>query len=254
MTLHRFFITAALTLLSLLTTAAPAQSAQTLEAKIKAAVEANTQGKLTIDSVTKSPIPGLFELTSGPDILYVDAAGRYAIEGQLIDLQTQRDLTRERQDKLSRIDFSKLPLTLAIKTVRGNGKRTLAIFEDPLCQVCRVLHQFMAQLTDVTLYTFIYPVTGPESVPLAQAAWCAPDRQKTWHQLMGNTPAQSLPPPTQCDLSGLEKIQQLGNALHVNATPTVFLSNGKRLIGATPPEQFIAELDASALPITSPTN
>jgi thiol:disulfide interchange protein DsbC len=158
------------------------------------------------------------------------------------------------RDKLSRIDFSKLPLTLAIKTVRGNGKRTLAIFEDPLCQVCRVLHQFMAQLTDVTLYTFIYPVTGPESVPLAQAAWCAPDRQKTWHQLMGSTPAQSLNAPPQCDLSGLEKIQQLGNALHVNATPTVFLSNGKRLIGATPPEQFIAELDASALPITSPTN
>jgi thiol:disulfide interchange protein DsbC len=88
--------------------------------------------------------------------LYVDAAGRYAVEGQLIDLLTQRDLTRERQEKLSRINFSKLPLALAIKTVRGNGKRTLAIFEDPLCQVCRVLHQFMAQLTDITLYTFIY--------------------------------------------------------------------------------------------------
>ena len=210
---------------------------------IKQAIERNTQGKVPVDSVRPSAIPALYEVVSGHDILYVDASGRYGIEGQLLDMLKQRDLTSERRDQLTRINFETLPLELALKTVRGNGKRVLAVFEDPGCPVCRVLTKFIDQLPDVTVYTFMYPVTSPESLPQAQAAWCASDRRGAWATLMRGGPA---PRATLCDLSGLARIQQLGDQLRIDGTPTVFLGNGRRLVGATPPDQFIAALDEAS--------
>jgi thiol:disulfide interchange protein DsbC len=212
------------------------------EAAIKAAVERNTQGKVRVDSVSPSAIPGLYEVVSGQDVLYVDPTGRYGIDGQLIDMQQQRDLTEARREQLLRIRFSDLPLDLALKRVQGNGKRVLAVFEDPGCGVCRALTKFLDQLPDVTVYRFMYPISGDGALRQAQAAWCARDRQQAWSSVMRG--GELAPPSAGCDLTGLSRIQQLGDRLRVNNTPTVFLSDGRRLIGATPPDQFIAALDS----------
>lgn len=212
------------------------------EATIKAAVERNTQGKVRVDSVSPSPIPGLYEVISGQDVLYVDRTGRFGIDGQLIDMQLQRDLTEPRREQLQRISFSELPLDLALKHVQGDGKRVLAVFEDPGCGVCRVMTKFLDQLPNVTVYRFMYPISGDGALRQAQAAWCSRDRQQAWSSVMRG--GELAPAAASCDLSGLSRIQQLGDRLRVNNTPTVFLSDGRRLIGATPPEQFIAALDS----------
>lgn len=211
------------------------------EDQIKAAIERHTGGKVPVTAVAKTQIPGLFEVVSDREIFYADSTGRYGlVDGRLIDLSVQKDLTAERLDQLSRIDFKGLPLDLAIKTVNGNGRRALAVFEDPACPVCRSLTKFLHQLPDVTIYAFPYPVVSPLSLPQAEAAWCSSNRAASWASLMAGNP----PPRVKgCDTSGIGRILAVGERLGIQGTPTVFLANGRRLQGAVPPEQFIAYLD-----------
>lgn len=220
-----------------------AATAGEVEDRIKAAVTANTRGKVTADQVTASPVAGVYEVLSGSDIFYVDSTGRYGfVDGRLVDLQQSRDLTAARLDQLTRVDFQKLPLDLAIKEVRGNGRRVLAVFEDPGCPVCRSLHKFMSQLPDVTIYHFVYPVTDPRSVPKSRVVWCSGNRAAAWQAAMRGGEVQGS---GNCDVSGIQRIVNLGEELKLQGTPVVLLANGKRLVGATPPDQFLADLDES---------
>ncbi|RTL26885.1 MAG: DsbC family protein [Burkholderiales bacterium] len=215
--------------------------------QIKAAVERNTDGKVTVNEVYRTPIPGFFEATSGLDVFYVDASGRYAlVEGHLMDLKSKQDLTQARMEKVQGIDFSALPLNLAIKTVQGTGRRAIAVFEDPTCPVCKVLHKFIAQLPDVTVYTFVFPIVSPESMPISRAAWCSPNRAVAWEQAMSGNPRPGN--GGNCDTSAINQVLALGEKLQVVGTPTVFLGNGRRLVGATPPDQFIQALNEVAPP------
>lgn len=213
-------------------------------AAIKANVERLTAGKVKVDQVQATPAPGIFQVISDGDIFYTDATGRYGlVGGALVDMQTQQDLTAPAVEKLTAVPFASLPLKHAIKQVRGNGKRQVAVFEDPNCPICRVFTKFVDQLDDVTVYRFMYPVIDPSSQSLARTAWCAADRAGAWDQVMGG---RRLAGPQECDVSGLVEILQFGEKHRIQNTPTVFLGNGKRLVGATPPEQFMAELEASA--------
>ena len=146
------------------------------------------------DAVASSPMPGLSEVVMGTNVAYVDGSGRYFLFGRLFDMQTQRDLTAERIEQLSAIDFGVLPLEAAIKSVRGTGSRILAVFSDPDCPHCRTLEHALATLDDVTVYTFLYPVEAlhPGARDKAIAVWCAPDRPKAWSDLMLRGAA---PPP-----------------------------------------------------------
>jgi thiol:disulfide interchange protein DsbC len=225
-------------------TPAHAQSPE-LVARLKAAIEANTKGEVKVDSVRTTPIEGVYEVsTQAMDLFYVDRTGRYGlVDGRMVDMRERKDLTIGRITELRNIDFSKLPLHLAIKT--GSGAKVMAIFEDPTCPVCRPLHKFIAQIPDTTVYHFMYPVVTKEALPIAATAWCAPNRAEVWEQAMqgGNVPPAARPA---CDIGGIEQIVKLGDALNIKGTPTVFLANGRRLQGAVPPDQFLAALEESA--------
>ena len=108
-------------------------------AAIKANVERLTAGKVKVDQVQATPAPGIFQVISEGEIFYTDATGRYGlVGGALVDMQTQQDLTAPAVEKLTAVPFASLPLKHAIKQVRGNGKRQVAVFEDPNCPICRV--------------------------------------------------------------------------------------------------------------------
>jgi thiol:disulfide interchange protein DsbC len=238
----RPLLSASLMLVTLLgdPSAAPADP-ETLD-RVKASIEDHTDGRVRVDTVKPTPIVGLYEVTTkGLDLFYADRSGRYGlVDGRLVDIREQRDLTAARLVQLRSIDFSKLPLSLAIK--RGNGRRVLAVFEDPACPVCRSLHRFIGQLHDTTVYHFPFPVVTPGSVSIAAGAWCAGDRLAAWERAMQGA-AVASGPSTECDISGLRQIVAAGDALHISGTPTVFLANGRRLQGAVPPGDFVAALD-----------
>lgn len=235
----------------LVATAAKAQSDKTSPipeskaAQIHAAIERNTKGKLVARSISTTPIAGVYVVETPTEVFYVDGTGRYGFAGAaLIDMQDQVDLTASHLEKVQRIKFDALPLAQAIKEVRGTGARKLAVFEDPNCPICKVFTKFVDQLDDVTVYKFMFPVIGPESVPLARIAWCAPDRGAAWRAIMaGQRPMGAR---QDCDTAGLVEIIKTGERYNIQNTPTVILANGKRMVGATPPEAFITELDKAS--------
>lgn len=223
----------------------PAPISASKDAQIRTAIERNTKGKLVVRSISTTPIAGVYVVETPTEVFYVDGSGRYGFAGAaLIDMQDQVDLTAGHLEKVQRINFDELPLAQAIKEVRGTGARKLAVFEDPNCPICRVFTKFVDQLEDVTVYKFMFPVIGPESVPLARIAWCAPDRGTAWRAIMaGQRPMGSR---QDCDTSGLVQIIKTGERYNIQNTPTVILANGKRMVGATPPEAFITELDKAS--------
>ena len=198
---------------------------------IRQVVEKWLQGRYQVDEISQTPLKNIYEVRIGTDLMYVDARGEYAfIEGQMIDLKANRNLTQARIDDLNRIDFGKdLPLELAIKQVSGNGKRVLAVFEDPNCTYCKKLRHDLVKMKDLTLYTFAYPILAPDSEVKARKAWCAKDRSSAWNELMvqGRVPEND----GSCE-NPVSRIQALGRKLNVTGTPTMFFTNGKRVPGA----------------------
>lgn len=213
-----------------------AGAAQADEAKVKQAVEAAIGEK--VEGVRKTNVLGLYELRIGGDILYADEKANYLITGNIIDLKTRQNLTQERLSKLSAIKFSDLPLDLAVKTVKGDGKRVFATFEDPNCGYCKKLAKDMAGMNNVTIYTFLLPILSQDSAVKSRAVWCAADRAKAWSDLMVNGTA---PAAGTCE-APIEKVLALAQKYNIRGTPTIFLSSGERIPGAVPVAQLEQKL------------
>ena len=199
------------------------------EASVKRAVEARFGG-IKVESVAKSPYFGLYEVLLGEEIIYTDEKVTYIFNGSVIDAKTRRNLTEERLQKLSTIKFDDLPLDIAIKQVRGNGKRVVAVFSDPFCPFCRRLDQSLSKMQDTTVYTFLYPILRKdESAQMATRMWCSPDRAKAYYDFMLN----NKEPGTAADCKApVDRWLALGQKLGVRATPVSFVPNGQRIVGA----------------------
>ena len=200
------------------------------EAIIKATIEQRMPGS-KVESVRPTPYSGLYELRIGEQIFYTDKTAQYLIEGSIINTRTMENLTKARLDDINKIKFSDLPLELAVKTVKGNGKRVIALFEDPNCPYCKRLHQQALKAVDnTTVYTFLYNVITPESAAKSKNIWCAPDRNLALEEWMvdGKTPAGAA---ADC-VNPNEPVLALGSKLHVSSTPTIFFADGTRISGA----------------------
>ena len=212
------------------------------EASIKKAVEAIFPGA-KVDSVKKTTYLGLYEVRAGGELIYTDEKVTYIITGDIIQAKTKKNLTQERINKLSQINFADLPLDLAVKQVRGSGKRVIATFEDPNCGYCKKLAKDMQSMNDVTIYTFLYPILSPDSTEKSKAIWCSADRVKAWNDWMVN--GVSPTGKTDCN-APIEKVVEIGQRLNIRGTPTIFLSNGSRLPGAVPLARLEQEMASAA--------
>jgi thiol:disulfide interchange protein DsbC len=215
------------------------------EAAIRKALEAKLSSA-KIEGVQPGPIPGLWEVrlrtSEGMRVLYTDATGSYVIQGNIYETRTDRNLTEERMRKLNAVKFEALPLDLAVKVQRGNGKRVLAMFSDPYCPACRSFERSLAQLDDVTIYVFMYPVIRPENTNHSRAVWCSADRAKAWLELAAQ-PKPKVPEAAASCANPVDKVLELGRKLAVNSTPTLILANGERVSGGLSPEDLKEMLD-----------
>ncbi len=187
-----------------------------------------------IDEVTRTPMPGLFEVRVGNDLFYTDAQANFLIQGALIDTRQRRNLTEERMDKLLAINFDSLPLADAFKMVRGNGKRKLAVFEDPNCGYCKRFERDLQGIDNVTVYLFLYPILGPDSTEKSRNIWCAKDKAKAWLDWMVRDQA---PPAATCDAGALARNTEFGRKHRITGTPTLVFADGSRIPGAIPAAQ-----------------
>lgn len=216
------------------------------EASLKKTIEA-TYPQVKIQSITKTPYAGLYEVFLDGQIIYTDEKLTFLIvEGRLVDPKSRRDLTAERMDELTRVDFASLPLDKAIKVVKGNGSRKLVVFSDPDCPYCKKLEQKdLIDMTDVTIYTFLYPLEElhPDAANKSRAIWCASDKGKAWQDWMLN--GQLPKAKGNCE-TPVGDVASLGRKLGITSTPTLIFANGKRVLGAYPAKEIEKLLDAAS--------
>ena len=208
------------------------------EASLKKALEAKLGARIT--SVTKSGYLGLYEVYADGQVLYTDEKLSAIIAGPLIDGKTMRNVTAERMQKLTAIKFSDLPLEIAVKQVRGDGKRVMASFEDPNCGYCKKLAKDTAKLENVTIYTFLMPILAPDSLDKSKQIWCSADQAKAWNEWMQD--GKALSGKGECDTSAVQKSLELGHRLGISGTPTMFFADGQRVVGAVPIAQIEEKL------------
>ena len=205
------------------------------EAQLRKVLTERVPGIQKIDEISKSPIPGLFEVrVNGTEILYADAEGNHIIQGQIYDTRQRRNLTEERLEKLLAIDFASLPVKDAFTITRGDGKRRIAIFEDPNCGYCKRFEAELQKIDNVTIYMFLYPILGKDSNDKSRNIWCAKDRVKAWSDWMLR---DTNPPSAQCDTSALTRNVEFGRKHKITGTPTMILPDGSRVPGAVSAQQ-----------------
>lgn len=214
----------------LLLGAATAQAQTPLEASIKKLIEPKLGEGAKVDSVTKTPYSGLYEVRIGSEIIYTDEKAQYLFVGQIIDAKNSTNLTKLRTDELSKIKFADLPFESALKMVKGDGKRVMAIFEDPNCGYCKRFRKTLQGMDNITVYTFMYNILSEDSVVKSKNIWCSADKNKAWDEWMLNDKAAPVAPPN-C-VTPNEKIAALGQKLRITGTPTIFFTDGSRLPGA----------------------
>jgi len=223
-----------------------AAAVQANEQLIRQVVEPKLNGA-KIESVQPAPIAGLFEVrfrnSQGIQILYTDAKAENILDGNIYDAKTGRNLTEERISKLSAVKFEALPLDKAVKIVRGNGKRVMAMFSDPYCPACQSFEQTLQSIDDLTLYVFMFPVIRPERIDQSRSVWCSPDRAKAWLDLALRKKVPEAPPT--CD-NPVDSNVSLGQSIGVRATPTVIFENGERVQGGLPASALRVRLDQAS--------
>jgi thiol:disulfide interchange protein DsbC len=210
----------------------------------EAAIRKNLSERLPnlppIDEVSKTPVDGLYEVrVNQTDIFYTDAQGNYLIQGSLIDVRARVDLTEQRLQKLTAVDFKDLPLKDAFTIVRGNGKRQMALFSDPNCGFCKRFERDLLKINDVTVHIFLYPILGPDSIAKSRHIWCAKDKEKAYLDWMLNN---VTPTAASCETGAIDRNVAFGRQQRINGTPASFFIDGSRLAGAVGVDQVARKL------------
>ena len=199
------------------------------EAAIRKALSERIPQLQNIDEVQVTPMKGLYEVRMGTDVFYTDATGDFLIQGELIDTKNRRNITEDRIAKLTAIDFASLPMKDAFTIVRGNGKRKIAVFEDPNCGYCKRFEKDMQNVDNVTVYMFLYPILSPDSVEKSRNIWCAKDRAKEWEDHMVR---DKVTPAATCDTAAIQRNMALGRKYKITGTPTLIFQDGTKVPGA----------------------
>lgn len=211
------------------------------EAKIRQIL----QGKfpnMMVQSVTKAPFAGLYEVVLDGEIVYTDAKVEYFFGGNIYDIRTlpPRNLTQDATNRMVVQTLSSLQ-GQAIKRVKGSGNRILYTFEDPNCGYCKRLQQELEKMTDLTIYTFLLPILSQDSVEKSRAVWCAADRAKAWDDLMLRA---TLPEGDRTCSTPIERNIQLMRRFGIRGTPAIYLTNGQQIGGFVPAEKLEQALNS----------
>lgn len=228
---------AALSLVTL-STAALAQT----PAEVRAALDKVMPGLPADAKIIKTPYAGLYEVDIGNKLFYTDANASFLFAGEIFDTKTQVNVTKARIDELRRVNWKDLPFKNSFPLVFGNGKRQIAIFEDPYCPYCHKMEATLQKMSNVTLHVFVVPIIRRESMQQARDIWCAPNRSKAWLAWMDN---QVQPPKAAANCADpLQANIALADKLGISSTPTLIFLDGSRMEGALPQEEVEKRLAA----------
>lgn len=199
--------------------------------------------ELKPDSIKEAPMPGLYEVTAGPNVFYVSQDGRFLLQGKLLDLQAREDLTEPRVAAARLSAIGKIGHDNMIIFAPKGPKYTVSVFTDIDCGYCRKLH---SQIEDykkegIAVHYLFFPRAGEgsESYKKAVSVWCAKDRNAALTKAKKGETVEDK----QCE-NPVDKQMALARALGANGTPMIVTDGGEILPGYVPPKQ-LAELLAA---------
>jgi len=189
---------------------------------------------LKIENIQATEMKGIYSGSMDGQVVYVGEDTQHILIGSMFRLSDQKNLTKDLMLKQNSIDWKKLPLQDAVKTVRGNGKRQIAVFSDPNCPYCKQLETELTKLNDVTIYTFIYPIKT-QSIAVSKQVFCEKDPALAWSNLI----AKGIQPSSKKTCANpIERNLSLGKSLALNGTPAIIFSNGFKVMGAYPAQEI----------------
>jgi len=238
----RYLATAAA--FSLLTPALAQQSAPNLDT-LTAAL-----GGRTPQTVLETPVDGLYEVRVDSQILYLSEDGRFAMQGDLIDLETRDNLTEVARNALRMDTVNAIDEAEMVSFGPQDAPYTVTVFTDIDCGYCRKLHQEIDTYTDqgirIRYLAFPRAGAGSESFNKAVSVWCADDPQDAMTRAKLGQPIaeKSCPNP-------VAQQYGLGQSLGVRGTPSLILENGQMVPGYVPAAQLrdiLQETTVAAVP------
>ena len=190
------------------------------------------------EDVFESPIDGWYTIRKGAIIAYITGDGRYLLQGDLIDLEDNSNLSEQSRNDARVTMMSAVPNEELIVFTPEKVDHTVSIFTDIDCTFCRRLHaqidQYMAQ--GIEIRYFLYPRNGPTSPSWAKAesVWCANDRNEalTLAKLDKEYPTRT------CDSSIVSSHYSIGQDVGLRGTPAIVLDDGTLFSGYLPPDKL----------------
>jgi thiol:disulfide interchange protein DsbC len=210
------------------------------DAALRAALAAVTTE--TVEQIQPSPIAGLQEVVVGGQVIYATQDGRYALQGELVDLKTRRSLTEVRREAMRQAILKELNPDTLITYPAPQAKHTVTVVTDIDCPYCQKLHNEMSAYhqAGITVRYLAMPRTGVDTPSYAKAVsvWCAEDRAKamTAAKTGGTVPAKTCDNPVQ-------EHMRIAERLGIQGTPAILTDSGKLLSGYYPAQQLAQVLD-----------
>lgn len=195
---------------------------------------AQNNPELKIENIQSTEMQGIYSGAMEGQVVYLNEDAQHVLVGSMIRLKDQQNLTKNLMIQQNTVDWKKLPLKDAVKSVRGNGKRELVIFSDPNCPYCQKLEAELKKLNDVTIYTFIFPIKA-QSVAPSKQLFCEKNPALAWENLV----SKGIQPASKKSCANpIDRNLSLGKSLGLNGTPAIIFSNGFKVMGAYPAEQI----------------
>ena len=190
-----------------------------------------------ISNVAKTAYGGLYEVYFDNELIYTDEQVSFVLVGNLIDAKTNQNVTQQRLRKLTAVNVKEIPLDLAIRKVKGNGKRQLIVFSDPMCPYCQQVEREIERLNNITVYVMLYPIETKfkGTTELSKQIWCSSDRGKAWDDWM----LRKVAPTAKASCKDpIARLEQVGSKLNINNTPTLIFADGGIIPGMVPAAQI----------------
>lgn len=197
------------------------------------------------EQISVSPIAGIFEIAVGTQVAYVTDDGRYLLQGELFDLDSNENLTERRRSEarvsvLSNLDPQQL---IVFSPEDKPAKHSIVVFTDIDCVYCRRLHDEIQRINELGIevrYAF-YPRSGPGTASWQKAGnvWCAEDR----HTALTKAKAGAEVPARKCEDTPIQSQYDVGQMAGVRGTPAIFTLSGEQIGGYLPADAMLARLE-----------
>ena len=195
------------------------------------------------ENINRSPVDGWYTVQKGSIVAYISDDGRYLLQGDLIDLDEQVNLSELTRNDARREMMATVTDAQTILFSPAKVKYRISVFTDVECGYCRRLHnqidEYLAHGIEVRY--LLYPRNGPASRAwnTSEDVWCSADR----NDALTKAKLDKDFPTATCDSSAVQDHFVLGRDVGLSGTPAIVLDDGTLISGYLPPDQLKARLD-----------